>query len=96
MGSIATNNNDHEDITEPLVPESSPDDRSKVALIEEDEESKELVTRIWIETNKLWKVIGLAIYNHLVSYYMNVITQAFIAILAKLNSLPSPLLPTLQ
>ncbi|KAG7943441.1 hypothetical protein I3843_15G038800 [Carya illinoinensis] len=86
MGSIA-NRDDDEAITTPVVPESSPDDGSKVAF-EDDEESKELATRIWIETKKLWKVVGPAICSRLstlVSYSMNVITQAFVGHLGEVE-----------
>ncbi|KAB1211680.1 Protein TRANSPARENT TESTA 12 [Morella rubra] len=67
---------DYDDLNQPLVAESSPDVGSKV--VEEDQEKKDqLTSRIWIETKKLWHIVGPAIFSRVVSYSMNVITQAF-------------------
>lgn len=40
-------------------------------------ENGELVTRVWIETKKLWRIAGPAIVNRVASYSMNIITLAF-------------------
>ncbi|KAH6796615.1 MATE efflux family protein [Perilla frutescens var. hirtella] len=42
-----------------------------------DDEEKGLPTRVWIETKKLWRVVGPAIFSRITSYTMFVITQAF-------------------
>lgn len=37
----------------------------------------DLVLRVWIESKKLWHIVGPAIFSRLASYSMFVITQAF-------------------
>ncbi|XVF64847.1 hypothetical protein PTKIN_Ptkin09bG0199400 [Pterospermum kingtungense] len=58
--------------------ESRSDDESieKEVLFEDDEE-KDLATRVRIETQKLWIIVGPSIISRVASYSMNVITQAF-------------------
>ncbi|KAL6176860.1 hypothetical protein ACLB2K_053492 [Fragaria x ananassa] len=43
----------------------------------EDLQGKSLTSRVWIETKKLWRVVGPAIVARLAAFSMNVITQAF-------------------
>ncbi|KAF3952343.1 hypothetical protein CMV_022088 [Castanea mollissima] len=69
MGSI-TNGDNQEDLNQSLLPESSIQD-------DEDHNFKDLALRVWIESKKLWHIVGPAIFNRLASYSMNVITQAF-------------------
>ena len=57
-------------INEPLLPEST---TTEVGL----EEKKDLSSRVWIESKKLWQIVGPAIFSRLASYTMNVVTQAF-------------------
>ncbi|XP_016684108.2 protein DETOXIFICATION 27-like [Gossypium hirsutum] len=38
---------------------------------------KDLSTRLWIETKKLWVIVGPSIISPVASYSMNIITQAF-------------------
>ncbi|KAL4649427.1 hypothetical protein ACB092_01G013000 [Castanea dentata] len=59
-------------INEPLLPEST---TTEVGF--KDEEKKDLSSRVWIETKKLWQIVGPAIFSRIASYTMNVITQAF-------------------
>ncbi|KAJ8748041.1 hypothetical protein K2173_011416 [Erythroxylum novogranatense] len=42
-----------------------------------DDEKKDLASRFWIETKKLWEIVGPAIFSRVVAYSMNIITQAF-------------------
>lgn len=73
MASLVRRENDDDDgINQPLVPEPK-----AAASEEEDQETKKLTSRIWIETRKLWRIVGPAIFSRVVSYSMNVITQAF-------------------
>ncbi|KAA8546749.1 hypothetical protein F0562_003178 [Nyssa sinensis] len=53
---------------------SSPAVRSKY---EEDDQDLDLSQRIWIESKKLWHIVGPAIFSRIASYSMLVITQAF-------------------
>ncbi|XP_040997323.1 protein DETOXIFICATION 27-like [Juglans microcarpa x Juglans regia] len=78
MGSLIRRDDDV-DINQPLVPESTSHPGSKASASEEEDQetSKQLASRIWIETRKLWKIVGPAIFSRVVSYSMNVITQAF-------------------
>ena len=55
---------------------------AKVALLEENSSKaglrdKDLVGRIWVESKKLWHIVGPAIFSRVASYSMLVITQAF-------------------
>ncbi|KAB1219995.1 Protein TRANSPARENT TESTA 12 [Morella rubra] len=66
-----TTNEGDEDLSHPLVSESSTYDGAK------DREIKDLASRFWIESKKLWHIVGPAIFSRVVSFSMNVITQAF-------------------
>ena len=74
MGSIHRNGNE---IHQPLLTESISEDESKEKVLVKDEEEKDLTTRLWIETKKLWIILGPSIISRVASYSMNVITQAF-------------------
>ncbi|KAJ4822027.1 Protein DETOXIFICATION 27 [Turnera subulata] len=39
--------------------------------------SKSLASRVWIETQKLWQIVGPAILSRVAAFSMNIITQAF-------------------
>ncbi|CAN1188677.1 Protein DETOXIFICATION 27 [Linum perenne] len=43
----------------------------------DDGQNNQLVSRTWIETKKLWQIVGPAIFSRLASFAMNIITQAF-------------------
>ncbi|KAJ9170409.1 hypothetical protein P3X46_018518 [Hevea brasiliensis] len=43
----------------------------------EDDQDQSLTRRVWIESKKLWQIVGPAIFSRLTSYSMLVITQAF-------------------
>ncbi|PNX90233.1 protein TRANPARENT TESTA 12-like, partial [Trifolium pratense] len=43
----------------------------------EDEEEQDLTRKVWIESKKLWHIVGPAIFSRIASYSMLVITQAF-------------------
>ncbi|XP_073058992.1 LOW QUALITY PROTEIN: protein DETOXIFICATION 27-like [Primulina eburnea] len=58
--------------TEPLL-----DYSYSVKFIEEEEQDQTIFRKIWIESKKLWRVVGPAIFSRLASYSMFVITQAF-------------------
>lgn len=58
--------------TEPLL-----DYSSSVKFIDVDEQDQTIFRKIWIESKKLWRVVGPAIFSRLASYSMFVITQAF-------------------
>ncbi|GLU20534.1 hypothetical protein SLE2022_367280 [Rubroshorea leprosula] len=46
-------------------------------IARQDDENQPLSTRVWIESKKLWQIVGPAIFSRLASYSMVVITQAF-------------------
>ncbi|KAG6530123.1 protein DETOXIFICATION 27-like [Zingiber officinale] len=52
-------------------------DRSGGDRNEEDQEVAGLAKRSWIESKKLWQIVGPAIFSRVAIYSMNVITQAF-------------------
>lgn len=43
----------------------------------EEEDDKDLKTRVWIETKKLWHIVGPSIFSRIAAYTMNIITQGF-------------------
>lgn len=55
-------------------------DRS-VALLPKQEKKQDddsaLTRRVWVESKKLWTIVGPAIFSRVVTYSMNIITQAF-------------------
>ncbi|KAJ6739892.1 PROTEIN DETOXIFICATION [Salix purpurea] len=44
---------------------------------DDDDDVQDLACRVWIESKKLWQIVGPAIFSRLTSYSMLVITQAF-------------------
>ncbi|KAH0758904.1 hypothetical protein KY290_022397 [Solanum tuberosum] len=42
-----------------------------------DEDDKDMKTRVWIETKKLWHIVGPTIFSRIGTYTMNIITQGF-------------------
>ncbi|TQE12714.1 hypothetical protein C1H46_001734 [Malus baccata] len=79
----SNNRDENDDLALSLLPESvlpgnGADDK---------DEKQDLSIRVWIETNKIWQIAGLAIFrlylintpvfSRLTSFTMNVITQAF-------------------
>lgn len=44
---------------------------------EEEEQDQTLTQRVWIESKKLWHIVGPSIFSRVASYSMLVITQAF-------------------
>ncbi|MCD9560285.1 hypothetical protein HAX54_018807 [Datura stramonium] len=73
MGSVIDKNR------QPLLAEATSTDwLSENKIIRtEDEDDKDLKTRVWIETKKLWHIVGPAIFSRIATYTMNVITQSF-------------------
>ncbi|CAK7339621.1 unnamed protein product [Dovyalis caffra] len=43
----------------------------------DDDDDQDLARRVWVESKKLWQIVGPAIFSRLTSYSMLVITQAF-------------------
>uniref|UniRef100_M0ZPW5 Ripening regulated protein DDTFR18 n=1 Tax=Solanum tuberosum TaxID=4113 RepID=M0ZPW5_SOLTU len=50
---------------------------NKIERREDYEDDKDLKTRVWIETKKLWHIVGPAIFSRIGTYTMNIITQGF-------------------
>lgn len=63
-------------ITAPLLDYSDAQATKAIKQNDNDDE-KSLSVRVWIETKKLWRVVGPAIFSRIASYSMFVITQAF-------------------
>lgn len=38
---------------------------------------QDFVSKFWVETQKLWLIVGPSIFSRVSSYTMNIITQAF-------------------
>ncbi|KAA3476653.1 protein TRANSPARENT TESTA 12-like isoform X1 [Gossypium australe] len=60
-----------------LLTEPSSNDEETILRDEDGEEGKDLSTRLWIETKKLWVIVGPSIISRVAAYSMNIITQAF-------------------
>ena len=73
MGSIGGD----EDLNRPLLQES------KGVVV--DPEKEKLASRVWIESKKLWHIVGPSIFSRVASYSMNVVTQAFAGHLGELE-----------
>ncbi|GMY28804.1 protein DETOXIFICATION 27-like [Fagus crenata] len=68
MESITNGGDIHEDLNQSLLPESS---------IKDHQDPKDLALRVWIESKKLWHILGPSIFSRVAAFSMNVITQAF-------------------
>lgn len=66
----------------PLLDFSSSTVRSKY---EEDDQDDSLKQRVWIESKKLWHIVGPAIFSRITSFSMFIITQAFAGHLGDLD-----------
>lgn len=66
---------DHEDanLTQSLLPKEVAIDDSH----QQDQTQEEFGKKLWIETKKLWLIVGPSIFSRVASFTMNVITQAF-------------------
>ncbi|XWS41630.1 hypothetical protein CRYUN_Cryun17cG0098700 [Craigia yunnanensis] len=63
-----------EEAKAPLIEDLASAERLKA---EQDDQNQSLTKRVWIESKKLWQIVGPAIFSRLASYSMLVITQAF-------------------
>lgn len=67
-----------EEVSQPLLIKHSNDNNNNTNENEEEEEDLELKKRVWIETKKLWGVVGPSIFGRVAAYTMNVVTgQSF-------------------
>ncbi|CAL5384027.1 unnamed protein product [Camellia sinensis] len=74
MGSVI--DRDEEELNRPLVDGWGSNGTEK-GIGEDDHEKVDLKARVWIESKKLWDIVGPSILNRVATYSMNVITQAF-------------------
>lgn len=73
---MSTNNTTVENDTKvPLLDYSSSTIQTKSTAEEDQDQS--LSRRIWIESKKLWRIVGPAIFSRIASYSMFVVSQAF-------------------
>lgn len=63
-----------EEQTVPLLDHFPTTDGSKY---KQDDERQQLGRKVWIESKKLWQIVGPAIFSRLASFSMFLITQAF-------------------
>ncbi|GAU32492.1 hypothetical protein TSUD_316990 [Trifolium subterraneum] len=70
MGSIDRENENDNLIQSLLSKEIS-------TIQEEEDEEQEFGKKLWIETKKLWLIVGPSIFSRVASFTMNVVTQAF-------------------
>lgn len=74
MSNRSSENEETTTLTEPLLEETA---KSITTQEKEDGDKTPLTQRVWIETKKLWRVVGPAIFSRITSYTMFVISQAF-------------------
>jgi MATE family multidrug resistance protein len=73
---MSNGSENEENPTAPLLEYSHSDSQTK--LVEHDDgQITSLALRVWIESKKLWRIVGPAALTRVVSYSMLVITQAF-------------------
>ena len=63
-------------------------EKSRIPLLRDhagEEEDGEIKRKIWIETKKLWRIVGPAIFSRVSTYSILVITQAFAGHLGELE-----------
>ncbi|XP_027093455.2 protein DETOXIFICATION 27-like isoform X1 [Coffea arabica] len=60
-----------------LVQDSALSTNSREKYIPAEGSGGDLSSRVWTESKKLWHIVGPSIFSRVVSYSMNVITQAF-------------------
>ncbi|XP_061371737.1 protein DETOXIFICATION 27-like [Gastrolobium bilobum] len=76
MGGSLVRNDEDANLTESLLPK-------EVAVVhgrhEEDQthEEHDFCKKLWIETKKLWLIVGPSIFSRVAAFTMNVVTQAF-------------------
>lgn len=61
----------------PLLQNSASDINALVKHKADKGSEQDLNTRVWIETKKLWHIVGPSIFSRVASYSMNIVTQAF-------------------
>lgn len=69
-----------EDVKVPLLK-----DLDSTAPSKDDGQDDDLARRVWIESKKLWHILGPSIFSRLASYSMLVITNAFAGHLGELD-----------
>ncbi|OIW10599.1 hypothetical protein TanjilG_15971 [Lupinus angustifolius] len=69
--------NDASPLVEAKVPLLEDQTLAKHPIIEEEEHDQDLKRKVWIESKKLWHIVGPAIFSRIASYSMLVITQSF-------------------
>lgn len=74
---------DHQIISVPLLEESTPILQSHDR--DDDQNSEDLVRRVWIESKKLWYIVGPAILSRVSTHSVMVTSQAFAGHLGDLD-----------
>lgn len=72
MGSIIRA--DAEGLNQPLIISSK--DKSRATESGEDRR-EDFLSKLWVETQQLWLIVGPSIFSRVAGYSMNIITQAF-------------------
>lgn len=73
MGSFKRDHEDVANLTQSLLPKDVAIDDTHQQTQQEPEFGK----KVWIETKKLWHIVGPSIFSRVASFTMNVVTQAF-------------------
>lgn len=75
MGSVDRDDDDGH-LSQPLLPESFPNEEAthEQRLTQEEDH---LGRKVWLESKKLWLIVGPSIFSRLAAFTMNVVTQAF-------------------
>ncbi|XP_059634250.1 protein DETOXIFICATION 27-like [Cornus florida] len=71
-----------EELNQSLLLHNSP---SNGLVVDDDQEKKDLKTRVWIESKKLWQIVGPSIFNRVATYSMNIVSVAVAGHLGELE-----------
>ncbi|XP_058221320.1 protein DETOXIFICATION 27-like [Rhododendron vialii] len=81
---VSVNRNDEEELNQPLVDSTSTSPSNSVAQGQTDQAKEEdyrgkldLKSKVWIESKKLWHIVGPSIFSRIATYTMSIITIAF-------------------
>ncbi|KAE9445416.1 hypothetical protein C3L33_22686, partial [Rhododendron williamsianum] len=81
---VSVNRNGEEELNQPLVDSSSTSPSNGVAQGQTDQAKEEdyrekldLKSKVWIESKKLWHIVGPSILSRVATFSMNIITIAF-------------------
>lgn len=59
------------------MPSNNELEEIEVPVLEDDSADQRLARKVWVESKKLWHIVGPSIFSRLATYSMSVVTIAF-------------------